>query len=348
MIRKHKGIDQRSGKLKKGYKYSGKKLKSGLSIIVKVQKKTTKKKKNMVGGTIIGVGGFGCIIDYAILSDGKFDYDKISKITKALDRSEINMGKVLTKIDPQNKYFLYAEKVRRLMAFQFDAQDMRTCKHYLGNLDDGFVTTMKKADINLEELKTRYSVPVKTMIKIILKLLDCSDKLLDNGISHFDIKALNVMLIDKGGKYNVVMIDFGGDFNMKSWREYNIFSKYMSEQYFWPSEVWGSFRNYYNIPFEPILFKGKQTRLNFLRPFAEKVMVYMIGKIYENTSKRGIKGIIRKMMNEDYRKRPTIKETRAELHKLAKDLKIDVSDLHIKKTPKLTKGQKIKGMFMKK
>ena len=38
-IRKHKGINQDTGRLKRGYKYSGKKLKSGLSEIIKVKKK---------------------------------------------------------------------------------------------------------------------------------------------------------------------------------------------------------------------------------------------------------------------------------------------------------------------
>ena len=33
-IRKHKGINQTTGRLKKGYKYSGKKLKSGLPQII--------------------------------------------------------------------------------------------------------------------------------------------------------------------------------------------------------------------------------------------------------------------------------------------------------------------------
>ena len=36
MIRKHKGINQQTGKLKKGYKYSSKKLKSGLPQIIRV------------------------------------------------------------------------------------------------------------------------------------------------------------------------------------------------------------------------------------------------------------------------------------------------------------------------
>ena len=38
-IRKHRGINQQSGKLKKGYKYSGKKLKSGIPQIIKINKK---------------------------------------------------------------------------------------------------------------------------------------------------------------------------------------------------------------------------------------------------------------------------------------------------------------------
>lgn len=42
-MRKHSGINKKTGKLKKGYKYSGKKLKSGLSQIVKTQKGGGKK-----------------------------------------------------------------------------------------------------------------------------------------------------------------------------------------------------------------------------------------------------------------------------------------------------------------
>ena len=36
-IRKHQGINQSNGRLKKGYKYSGKKLKSGLPQIIKAK-----------------------------------------------------------------------------------------------------------------------------------------------------------------------------------------------------------------------------------------------------------------------------------------------------------------------
>lgn len=45
-MRKHKGINQTTGRLKKGYKYSGRKLKSGLSQIIKIQNKKIKRGGN--------------------------------------------------------------------------------------------------------------------------------------------------------------------------------------------------------------------------------------------------------------------------------------------------------------
>ena len=38
MARKHQGINKKTGRLNKGYKYSGKKLKSGLPEIIKIKK----------------------------------------------------------------------------------------------------------------------------------------------------------------------------------------------------------------------------------------------------------------------------------------------------------------------
>ena len=43
-IRKHSGINQATGKLKKGYKYSGKKLKNGLPQIVRTKQSKSVKK----------------------------------------------------------------------------------------------------------------------------------------------------------------------------------------------------------------------------------------------------------------------------------------------------------------
>ena len=58
-VRKHKGIHQAGGKrgrLKKGYKYSGQRTKSGLPIILKVNK--SKKQYNQRGGTPIDIIDF--------------------------------------------------------------------------------------------------------------------------------------------------------------------------------------------------------------------------------------------------------------------------------------------------
>jgi len=45
IIRKHKGVNKFTGKLKKGYKYSGKKLKSGLPQIIKIQSASISRQK---------------------------------------------------------------------------------------------------------------------------------------------------------------------------------------------------------------------------------------------------------------------------------------------------------------
>ena len=54
MVRKHSGINQKTGKLKKGFRYSGKKLKNGAAEIVK---SSTKRGKRRLKGGGIKVGG---------------------------------------------------------------------------------------------------------------------------------------------------------------------------------------------------------------------------------------------------------------------------------------------------
>ena len=88
-IRKHKGIVQtggKAGKLKKGYKYSGKRLKSGLAQIVKATKTTKTTKTTKIGGRVIGEGGYGCIMSPPIKCESSsadgFDYKNIvSKVS---------------------------------------------------------------------------------------------------------------------------------------------------------------------------------------------------------------------------------------------------------------------------
>ena len=108
--RKHQGIIQigrKKGKLKKGYKYSGKKLKSGLPQIVKVKKS----KKSQKGGKAIASGAFGCIFSPVVKKcDESKDYsNKVSKLALKKDsngEAELNMGILLNRLDPEFTHFL--------------------------------------------------------------------------------------------------------------------------------------------------------------------------------------------------------------------------------------------------
>ena len=52
MVRKHSGINQKTGKLKKGFRYSGKKIKNGAPEIIKVKARTHRGKHRLKGGGI--------------------------------------------------------------------------------------------------------------------------------------------------------------------------------------------------------------------------------------------------------------------------------------------------------
>ena len=349
-MRKHKGINQTTGKLKKGYKYSGKKLKSGLSQIIKIKKskrnsKRKLKRKDKKGGKVVGLGGFGCIIDPGVSCQGNKMNNKVSKLGKNLDISEINMGNKLKLIDPNKKYFLYIDSYCKIIPEHFESVDLELCNSKMRtDLSKGYNYIMDKGDINLRELKKKYSTTMEVMIKILLKLLECSEILLNNKLTHYDIKAENVMLrLSKDNMYDILMIDFGGEYNPQNWDEYNKNIKEQGDdEYFWPSEVWGDFPNFISPPYEPILFNKPQTSNNFLRPFSEKVMVYMIGKIYENSSKKDIQPIIKGMLEKDYTKRYTINQAKNKIIETAKKLNINITDLRIPKIQRLSKIKKIK------
>ena len=116
-IRKHQGIIQNggnNGRLKKGYRYSGKRLKSGLPQIIKA--------KNTKGGKILGRGGFGCVIDPVIKCQRNTDdffykndltsKDNVSKVFFENNLYELHndkkIAKILNGIDPNNEHFIYS------------------------------------------------------------------------------------------------------------------------------------------------------------------------------------------------------------------------------------------------
>jgi len=119
MPRKHQGINQTTGKLKKGYKY-GKKLKSGLRQVVKVSKKTKSKpaRRRQIGsGEKIDSGGIPPTADQlqfirvhnAKLSDDfnntkdkiKKSQENLKKLIKNGKNADFNV--FLKKLKPDNE-----------------------------------------------------------------------------------------------------------------------------------------------------------------------------------------------------------------------------------------------------
>jgi len=82
-IRKHIGINQKTGKLKKGYRYSGRRLKNGSAEIVRVlvgggkasTKKKGKRKKYIDGEILTGIKNY----EQAILENRRFDIQNYFK-----------------------------------------------------------------------------------------------------------------------------------------------------------------------------------------------------------------------------------------------------------------------------
>ena len=103
-MRTHSGINQKTGKLKKGYKYSGKKLKSGLPQIVKV--KITKK----------------------IQKGGEYDLNYIKKQVKIL-KSEMKQPTYspVKKLEMNNEIRKLTKRYNRSMKIQDDLnKDLET------------------------------------------------------------------------------------------------------------------------------------------------------------------------------------------------------------------------------
>jgi len=83
-------------------------------------KKQTKKNRikkytntsNFKGGRFLGKGSFGCVISPALKcsKNRSLSGDKVSKIIKSTgsheEKNELNLSKILNKLDPQQKYFL--------------------------------------------------------------------------------------------------------------------------------------------------------------------------------------------------------------------------------------------------
>jgi len=226
-IRKHRGINQQTGRLKRGYKYSGKKLKSGLRQIVKVQQKKVQKGGVLVKEyKVLGVGSFGWIATPAVACKGtKNLYNKVSKFaSKENSIDDIKMGKKLKKIDKTGKYFLYVQesckidtkKVEKVLDMDFTEMMEEEGKFEFYNL------IMDKGDITIMEYFRKYKVGEKVGVKILIKLLKAIEKLIKNGFIHTDFHNENVILKKTStNKYEFVIIDFGDMATSDKWQKYD-------------------------------------------------------------------------------------------------------------------------------
>jgi serine/threonine protein kinase len=256
--------------------------------------------QNKKGGAIIGHGSYGCVVDPAIKYNKTSVDGKVSKILMELDISEVNYGKKLIKIDPDNKYFIYVLETHVIKnnISNISNKDINDCRKILGvgRTKQLFNLIMVKGDMSLYDYfnsdDIESDIQLNIMYKIILKLLLCSRVLLENGLTHYDIKADNVILRKINKKFEIMMIDFGGNFNPENWNDLkdNIVS--INTKYLWPREVYK--------------FK-KVPSINFI-DYSEKVMVYMIGEMFNGIKYKQIIPLIRGMINPDSSKRLTIKQ----------------------------------------
>ena len=260
-IRKHQGIVQtggKKGKLKKGYKYSGKKLKSGLPQIVKVKKSKNKTYKK--GGKALATGSYGCIFRPVIeRCDPSKDYNgKVSKLAlnAATDGCpELNMGLLLNSYDKEFKHFLAVTEMCKVNPSKkvITIEDKGECPNLIidNKLHDNLI--MPSARIGLDKIfqpesKYNFGISADIIGKIIMKTCESCKILRDNGIAHFDLKNQNMMFkwTDTNPdqpKMESFLIDFGKEFMPTSWTDFddNFIDYWNPMSYVWAPEIWLQF-----------------------------------------------------------------------------------------------------------
>lgn len=323
MPRKHKGINQKTGRLNKGYKYSGKKLKSGLKQIVKIQKV----KKNQKGGKVLGKGGFGCTIAPSISCGKKLKkFEKrISKITYRTDMSEIVIGEKLKKIDPKGKYLLYIKEHCKITKEQINQRDFEKCNLEDKPLYDNLIMKKGKGSLDIIGKMMDKDAHIKSLYKIICACM----LLLKHNYTHFDIKEKNIVIARPRigmGKYEAYLIDFGGNFLIDSWESFKDNILIFKSGYIFPPEVHSvmpryikrmlqeknSFKVSKSMMLGPLKWYSDsmmKTKTGY-KPYMSKVMSYMIGNSFPGNS------ITRKMKTNDPSTRLSLKEAKDLIEKL--------------------------------
>jgi serine/threonine protein kinase len=308
-IRKHKGINQQTGKLKKGYKYSGKKLKNGLPQIIKINNN----KKQQSAGKVLGEGNYGCVVSPAYSCDNNIIKNKVSKLSNSnKTHPHPNVYKSLKKIKNYQNYFIFPQKTCEINTNNININDKNNCEQVnLFRFKTISNSIMEKGDFDLSDVS---KTNVFTMISYLYKLLQSIKLLTDNNIAHLDIKPLNIVIKNN----QPFIIDFDDNFNPQNWVEYSKFIHnfgYMTDTYIWPPETYYSFDNFYRNT--PTYISNYMDNIDNYQEFIEKIMIFELGlafhTIFDSIKKSKNKPIMQKLINNmiepDPQKRFNIKQS---------------------------------------
>ena len=220
-IRNHRGINKTNGKLKKGYKYSGKKLKSGLREIVK-------KIKVKKGGKVLGKGASGCVIEPALLCDESKSILKSGKVSKILNvtkkftlkqiKDEILIGNLIYKKDPNNIFTIGYEKSCKITNKQIKDRSQDLLLSNSQKHDDNPKCNVNKSINAYNVIQSKGYSPTLLKNSSIIDLVKCYiysllgiEFLLKNNIYLSDILG-NLLLFKRNNKYHPVYTDFSSEY----------------------------------------------------------------------------------------------------------------------------------------
>ena len=254
----------------------------------------------MKAGKKLSEGSFGCVVTPAYKCNTNINVNKhVSKILKRPppDNSEIQMGKILKKIDPKNKHFIYVDEHCTIKMNDISWEDQKKCKLDKKPTFQNYI--LKKGGNDLGDI----NIDVKTATKFTKQLLVSLKKLVNNNLINLDIKRPNV--ITDHNQKNAYIIDFGSDFVFKSFSSFfgNFFLhfdfnfiRFRWGTYIWAPEIFRSLQNYngsranikpygyddkdFGIPKQVVEFTNKY--VSELTPkkwkkYSEKVMIYSLG-----------------------------------------------------------------------
>jgi len=202
----------------------------------------------MKGGKVLGKGGYGCVIQPAIMCKKEDDpTNKVSKIIR-MDRlskenqkelnEEFYLSQKFKKIDIDNKYFLGGIDKCTLKSSKIPIADLKGCKFPVHKEIDimNIVMTIGE-DFN----KIASKLNTVELFKTLAHLLIGAKKSLDLNIVLLDIKYENLLFVkDQKNKKLIhpVFIDFSPSLIMQSEDQFADFLKMGTSYYFvWPIEI---------------------------------------------------------------------------------------------------------------